>query len=451
MPQTAPATRRADSTTTLEATLADTSEQEKDKVLPLPGWLVKVYFIFPVVLYIPDAIFNFFVYSDGATFIHSANPVVQAGSAVLWGFLALGVVGMAYLLSVLAPWHWGQGHRMQAFFCGMGVLIATGITTWNSLAYRSQGFIKFPTDEWMYNIWPQLRDLNFSLTMVLIAIAPPFWGLFWALVQPTETGRTLGQLRESHQERLLRLRQEAELKALRAEANAKVRAAQLKGMAATAVAARAQVRGVLGRKEDEQDGVQDQDAVSTDESVSVREESEPVEAGKVLQMPTYLPQREASARGGAMLYNHAQIAAPGVRTGPAAAQGMAQPSLIAESASFAPRHPPTLGGAPTPLTSVDPTEVDGATGTTGPRPAIRRAEPGLLTRSMNEPNPAHRAIVVQAMHDKGIKTGKSTLTAKQIEALAPIVAERVNVDQSSARSLIKKVVQFEAQQNSRQS
>src|SRR5215831_20133769 len=106
MSQPAPVTRRVDSTLAQNATLADSasanlptryqnpSEQEKDKVLPLPGWLVKVYFIFPVVLYIPDAIFNFFVYSDGAN-AHSSNPVVQAGVTVLWAFLALGVVGMA--------------------------------------------------------------------------------------------------------------------------------------------------------------------------------------------------------------------------------------------------------------------------------------------------------------------------------------------------------------------
>ena len=132
MAQTAPSKRRVDSTPTMQATLADTasanspnrpysaqSDQEKDKVLPLPGWLVKVYFIFPVVLYIPDAIFNFFVYSDGATG-RSTDPVIELGFTVLWGFLALGVVGMAYLLSVLAPWHWGQGHKVQAFFCAVG-------------------------------------------------------------------------------------------------------------------------------------------------------------------------------------------------------------------------------------------------------------------------------------------------------------------------------------------
>src|SRR5215469_13710447 len=158
MAQPAPVTRRVDSTATQDATLADTasanlstryhnpSEQEKDKVLPLPGWLVKVYFIFSVVLYIPDAIFNFFVYSDGAT-ARSTNPVIEAGFTVLWAFLALGVVGMAYLLSVLAPWHWGQGHRFQAFFCAVGVIVATAITTWCSLAFRSQNFKGFVTDQ----------------------------------------------------------------------------------------------------------------------------------------------------------------------------------------------------------------------------------------------------------------------------------------------------------------
>ena len=73
MAQTAPATGRVDSTPALDATPAANAsvnqlttnvastdlEKDKDKVLPLPGWLVKVYYIFPVILYIPDAIFNF--------------------------------------------------------------------------------------------------------------------------------------------------------------------------------------------------------------------------------------------------------------------------------------------------------------------------------------------------------------------------------------------------------
>ncbi|HEX8033487.1 MAG TPA: hypothetical protein VF510_06550, partial [Ktedonobacterales bacterium] len=125
----------------LSAATAQIREAEKDKVLPLPGWLVKLYFIFPVVLYVPDVIFNYYVYSDGVA--PQDNFALQILGYVLWGFLSVGVVGMAYLLSVLAPWHWGQGHRIQAFFCGVGVLIATAITTWNRLAYRGEGFRNF--------------------------------------------------------------------------------------------------------------------------------------------------------------------------------------------------------------------------------------------------------------------------------------------------------------------
>ncbi len=129
---------------------------DKEKVLPLPRWLTRVYYIFPIILYIPDGIFNFYVYTDGAK-PPSNDPLVQAGFFALWSFVSIGVVGMAYLLSVLAPWHWGQGHKIQAFFCGIGILVATGITTWNSLAYRSVSFSTFKTDQWIYNIWPQLK------------------------------------------------------------------------------------------------------------------------------------------------------------------------------------------------------------------------------------------------------------------------------------------------------
>jgi len=234
----------ADATSVPSAAALAANAQASEKVLPLPGWLTKVYFIFPVVLYIPDALFNYFVYSDGIA-TKSTNPVLQAGFVVLWSFLSVGVVGMAYLLSVLAPWHWGQGHRIQAIFCGFGVVVATGITTWNSLAYRSQNFIQFRTDNWAYAIWPQLHTNGISVTMILVSIAPPFWGLFWAIVQPTQTGRSLRQLQESHEERLMRLQQEAELKRLRAQTNATIREAQVRGMAQTAAAVREQASGVL--------------------------------------------------------------------------------------------------------------------------------------------------------------------------------------------------------------
>src|SRR5262249_13355852 len=168
----------------------------------------------------------------------------------LWAFLSVGVVGMAYLLSVLAPWHWGQGHHLQAFFCGLGVLVATGITTWNSLAYRSQeqnAFAVFKTDDWANSMWPQLAASHISLTLILVAVAPPFWGLFWAIVQPTQTGRSLRQIQESHAQRLLRMQQQSELKRLRAETNAKIREAQLRGMAQTAAAAREQAKSLLSQ------------------------------------------------------------------------------------------------------------------------------------------------------------------------------------------------------------
>src|SRR5262249_17898393 len=162
----APASATLAEATDLNA-FASTDGVEKDKVLPLPRWLVRVYFIFPIVLYIPDGIFNFYVYTDGVS-TKQPNLVFQVGFFALWAFVSLGVVGMAYLLSVLAPWHWSQGHRLQALFCGLGVIVATGITTWNSLAFRSTTFKAFQTDEWIWAAWPQLRAAGVSVTMILV-------------------------------------------------------------------------------------------------------------------------------------------------------------------------------------------------------------------------------------------------------------------------------------------
>jgi hypothetical protein len=267
---------------------------EKDKALPLPSWLVKVYFIFPIILYIPDAIFNYYVYSDGA-YIPNAPLAVQISQVALWGFLSIGVVGMAYLLSVLAPWHWSNGHRLQALFCWVGVLIATLVTIWNSLSYRSVTFKEFATDQWLYASFPQLAARGISVTMILVAIAPPFWGLFWALVQPTTHRKSLSALAQSHQEKLLRVQHEAELKRLRAEANAKVREAQLKGMAQTAAAARAQAGTLFSRRT----------ADARDDAHDVPASPVAPTTGAVSLAPAALPEPPVSQRSGDL-----QVAAP---------------------------------------------------------------------------------------------------------------------------------------------
>jgi hypothetical protein len=490
MAEAAPATRRVDRTPTNDATLADTasttqlstrmapSELEKDKVLPLPGWLVKVYFIFPVVLYIPDAIFNFFVYSDGATG-RSSNPMIEAGFTVLWAFLALGVVGMAYLLSVLAPWHWGQGHRVQALFCALGVIVATGITTWCSLAFRSQSFKGFVTDNWVYSIWPQLRSSQFSLTMLLVAIAPPFWGLFWAVVQPTSNRRSLRQLQESHEERLLRTQQDAELKQLRADANAKVREAQLRAMASTATAARKQAAQFIAQRKS---GADDRAEIPAVE-VTEEEPGSPVDSarlaghGQVVEFGSagddtgghmsnvlQLPQLNSLQRGGDMsIMNHAGAGASGAHVVTAQRAGRAQPALMSESdvegslgipasdtMTIGQRRPPMLGGNLTP--AINPMELvdnDGMTGTTGPRPALRRsAQPSTLVSAMNGPNPAHVQVVTETMQELNIPVNKRTLTAKEQRLLIPRVAEKLDCDDTFARAVVGRVMKSEAHRNS---
>ena len=384
---------------------------EKDKTLPLPGWLTKVYFIFPVVLYIPDAIFNYFVYSDGAFLPGNGNVFLQAAQVALWSFMSIGVVGMAYLLSVLAPWHWGQGHRIQAFFCAIGVIVATGITTWNSLAFRSTHFQTFATDRWADSIWPQLQ--NVSLTMILVAVAPPFWGLFWAVVQPTQTGRSLRQLQETHAERLLRLQQEAELKRVRAEANAKVRSAQLRGMAATAATAREQATQLLGRRQgDVVEGVIVTEAPSGSGADSQGETPAMQAPGRVLQLPTAKPGPLSRAETVAM-YNHAAAATPTVRTAPASGSGVAasQPSLISEAdvsqvpatgmgdpSPWPARRAPVPGGG---ILGSFFDQDDQLTGTTGPRPVVKRpGENSTLLKGISADMDDRAVVAVQNVYDQ---------------------------------------------------
>ena len=436
-----------------------TEPMDKDKVLPLPEWLKRAYFIFPIVLYIPDAIFNFYVYSDG---VHqTGNPLLDGSTMVLWAFVSLGVVGMAYLLSVLAPWHWGQGHRIQAFFCGLGVVIATGITTWNSLSYRSADFTAFNTDKWIYHAWPQLQSLGISVTMVLVSIAPPFWGLFWAIVQPTETGRSLRQIQESHAEKLLRMQQEAELKRIKAETTAKIREAQLRGMAQTAAAAREQAKGIFAQqtkdRQNEQQDTQDGSIVAaTSEGQSVDmpstpERDEQEEGSNVLHYPTFTPSTtrgQTSDRPGTNMYNHA-AAAPTVHSAPAAGIAPAsQPMLLADvhgSAGMPPsdvasglpmRTPPVIGKGIQAFFPTDASELDGMTGTTGPRPAIRRPGEGTFLRTMNEPQLGRVGEAVQAVVAELSARGDGKRPTQREVVVG--VAQRLNIDETTAKTAVRK-------------
>ena len=344
---------------------------DKEKVLPLPRWLTRVYYIFPIILYIPDGIFNFYVYTDGVK-PPSADPVMQAGFFALWTFVSIGLVGMAYLFSVLAPWHWGQGHKIQAIFCGIGLLVATAITTWNSLAYRSETFNTLqdrPVDlQHLAATQGRQRLDHHDPGRRRAAVLGPLLGH-----RPADaTGRTLEQIQESHAEKLLRTQQEAELKATRAEANARVRAAQTKGMAATAAAARTQARAAFGRK-DEQDGnvVEGQVIVESDELPAIAAPPDsPADSGSshnVIQYPTFAPSSgrdlaAAGGRGGMTFSNHAAAASPTTHAAPSGARvGMAQPALgfdadvqgaagvpASDAVSFTPRRPATLLGNDSP-------------------------------------------------------------------------------------------------------
>jgi hypothetical protein len=417
-----------------------TKPVDKDKALPLPSWLVKVYFIFPIILYIPDAIFNYYVYSDGA-YIPNAPLPVQISQVALWGFLSIGVVGMAYLLSVLAPWHWSNGHRLQALFCWVGVLIATMVTIWNSLSYRSVTFKEFATDQWLYSSFPQLASRGISVTMILVAIAPPFWGLFWALVQPTTHRKSLSALAESHQEKLLRVQHEAELKRLRAEANAKVREAQLKGMAQTAAAARAQAGTLFARKDGEKGNSGEQPAVSAKAQPApvTTPASDEDPGGNILQMPRFVatrPRGDGDARRAAMLNE----AAPATRSHAEPARGAiaAQAPLMSSDDLRAPTTGAKHGASRQTTAGYTPDVMEfdgGATGTTGPRPAVRRvAEPSPLLRAMNEPSP----VYVQAVNDAFKELSGIGKRVTQKEWIAR-VAEKLNVDESSAKTIFNRV------------
>jgi hypothetical protein len=278
--------------------------------------------------------------------------------------------------------------------------------------------------------------------MILVAIAPPFWGLFWALVQPTNHRRSLSALQEGHQEKLMRVQHDAQLKAMRAEANAKVREAQLKGMAQTAAAARQQAGTLFSRKDGEKGSTGEQPAVSA--AATAKAEPAPVtppasdeeQGGNILQMPRFVatrPRGDGDVRKASMLNE----AAPATRSHAEPARGAiaAQAPLMSDVDLRAPTTGTKSSRQPTAYTP-DVMEFDGGmTGTTGPRPAVRRvAEPSPLLRAMNEPSPVYVQAVNEAL--KELSGNGKRVTQKEWIAR---VAEKLNVDESSAKAIFNRV------------
>jgi hypothetical protein len=285
---------------------------------------------------------------------------------------------------------------------------------------------------------------------------------------------------------MLRMQQDAELKALRADANAKVREAQLRGMAATAVAARKQAAHLMSQRKPSSPSLEGNgDAVAagnlltgpTDEAAdddapsggqtpglhAVDQGSGDDESSDVFSLPPLTKMHGSDMS----IMNHAAGSGAAAHAAPAVRSGRLQPVLITEADAegslgtpqsgdaigFAPRRPPMLGGALTPAINpmLDTPDVDGMTGTTGPRPALRRSgQISTLVSNMNGPNPAHVQIVTQAMRelDIPVPANRKSLTAAQMRLLVPRVLEKLGTDDEAfARKAITGVIRSESNRN----
>ena len=276
----------------------------------------------------------------------------------------------------------------------------------------------------------------------------------------------------------MRLQQEAELKRLRAQTNATIREAQLRGMAQTAAAAREQATGLLGRNKSgaQASEMSTSDATNDEATADAASESAPAAVAtsaatadaaydadatadgpndsapsNIFQYPTFTPNMGRESSRSTSMLNRAGAAAAMAYAEPVGATQsvMGQPALLGDAdAMGAPmgdtqtsqgwsRRPATLGGGITgAFFSGDSDEPDGMTGTTGPRAAIRRAaEPGALLRAMNAPNPAYVQAVQDAMRELNPTNGRKV----PMRELTSRVAEKLNVDESAARQIINRV------------
>jgi predicted DNA-binding protein (UPF0251 family) len=299
--------------------------------------------------------------------------------------------------------------------------------------------------------------------MLIVAVVPGFWVLFWAVVQPTTHRKSLQDIQMSHEERVLRMQQDAELKQVKAAANAKVRAAQLAAMTQTAIAARQQAAQFIAQGKSSADegaetrGVEvTEDRPRTPVNTPKRLGHNPVvgiDSGGDTSNVLKLPQLNSLQRGG----DKNILNSAGQRS------GHGQPALIGESdvegslgipssdaMTVGQRRPPMLGSGLKP--AINPQELadnEGMTGTTGPRPALRRAaQPSTLVSAMNGPNPAHVQVVTETMQELNNPLNRRTLTAKDQRLLIPKVAEKLDCDDTFARAVIGRVMKSEAYRNS---
>jgi len=126
---------------------------EQDKVLPLPGWLVKVYFIFRLFCTCGR---DFQLLCLLPTASPRRKPTSWSDRLIGCGPSSVGARRHGVLPSVLAPWHWGQGHHIQrssAAWCVIATASLTCETAW-PIAARSKAPSPFQTDDWANSIWP---------------------------------------------------------------------------------------------------------------------------------------------------------------------------------------------------------------------------------------------------------------------------------------------------------
>jgi hypothetical protein len=223
-------------------------------------------------------------------------------------------------------------------------------------------------------------------------------------------------------------------------------------MAKTAAAARSQAAVFFARKRSDTAATEagEGDPAEADEgNASVSAAAETAEASapdNVLQLPSL----KAGARdGGAVVMNRVAQARPGPHAAPAsgARAAAAQPPLLSEpdAQGGTPQGDPvTWGGRrpPTPGAGLVPAlfdQSDQLTGTTGPRPAVRRpGDNNVLFRGISEELPPRaEAAVEEVLRDLNRELNPSgtrrNLPRKEIIAR---LAKKLDVDDATAQKVL---------------
>ncbi len=217
----------------------------------LPKWVVAIQdrFLLPLLIIGSG-------YVIGIMLITGWVPDLQNPST--WGVLkGLGVIafftigaaagGLGLRLSYSAADAAQRKNWFQVFFFMVGVLLIGSFEIWASLSERSQNIKMTPADTWLLSVMGISPTVGISPTIIFIAFLPFVLTLYWGFAAKTHEQAPKAEIVD-----LEALKNQMEAKKIQAQANAEIRAMQVRNFGKT-------LRSIASGSDDSTSVQEDQD------------------------------------------------------------------------------------------------------------------------------------------------------------------------------------------------